>query len=432
MNNQILTTLKKRLEEISASYGEIGVEVQRNAVKEVLQYYVLNFIYHHPKYNNWVMYGGSALRICHDLDRMSVDLDFEVDREITNGFLGELEKDIIKHFKSTYDINSDLLTIGTTNNRGLTLKFHIGEELNLGFHSKQIHIKIDLNHFITRPKIVTEHWPQNEYQLSLAIKTYNMSALMASKIAAIFLRGQRGVGSMVYEEKGRDIYDLLWYMKKKIIPDLDYLKIKDVKEAKDLRTLFDKLTTKILNNPKTDENLKQDLTPLFADQTYIQNWIGNWRETYLRLLDEYKIHAVTDLEEVNVFQDFHSDIFSFIYSYKTEGGKSVKIVYQISDYWIDFGDGDLLIKASEKIKKKFKINNNRQTSNPPSQDKLIQYAELFYKKTEDYLKKTNRILIGNIITTKLIRMTADNLNQKEQILLNKSALLSCELDDLLK
>jgi len=41
-------------------------------------------------------------------------------------------------------------------------------------------------------------------------------------------------------------------------------------------------------------------------------------------------------------------------------------------------------------------------------------------------------MLGDAIITKVIRMTADNLNQKEQIVLNKSALLSCELDDLLK
>ena len=41
-------------------------------------------------------------------------------------------------------------------------------------------------------------------------------------------------------------------------------------------------------------------------------------------------------------------------------------------------------------------------------------------------------MLGDSIITKVIRMTADNLNPKEQILLNKSALLSCELDDLLK
>ena len=41
-------------------------------------------------------------------------------------------------------------------------------------------------------------------------------------------------------------------------------------------------------------------------------------------------------------------------------------------------------------------------------------------------------MLGDNITTKVIRMTADKLNQKEEILLNKSTLLSCELDDLLK
>ena len=41
-------------------------------------------------------------------------------------------------------------------------------------------------------------------------------------------------------------------------------------------------------------------------------------------------------------------------------------------------------------------------------------------------------MLGDSIVTKVIRMTADNLNQKEQIVLNKSTLLSCDLDDLLK
>jgi hypothetical protein len=40
--------------------------------------------------------------------------------------------------------------------------------------------------------------------------------------------------------------------------------------------------------------------------------------------------------------------------------------------------------------------------------------------------------LGDGIVTKTIRMTASNLNQKEQIVLTKSTLISCELDDLLK
>ena len=430
MNNQIIIALKKRLEEISA-YGGATAETQRNAIKEELQFYVLNFIYHHPKYSNWVMYGGSALRICHGLNRMSVDLDFEVAHTITNDFLDKLKEEILAHFKDTYNIDTDFLTIGITNNRGLTLKFHIGEELGLDLSSKQVHIKIDLNHFVPPKTVATENIPKNKDQFSFAIKTYNLSALMASKIAAIFLRGQRGVDKSIYEEKGRDIYDLLWYMSKKIVPDLDYLAAKDIKFA-DPKELFNKITIKILNNEKTDDNLKQDLTPLFIDQTFINNWLANWRTSYLRSLEEYRIYTVTTLEKINVYQDFHTDIFSFMYQYGTTENKQVKIILRISDYWIDFGEGNLLIETSEKIKKLFEFNSNGWTSNPPSQDKLMQYAELFYQKIEEYFKKTNHIMLGEAITTKVIRMTADNLNQKEQILLNKPALLSCKLDDLLK
>ena len=44
----------------------------------------------------------------------------------------------------------------------------------------------------------------------------------------------------------------------------------------------------------------------------------------------------------------------------------------------------------------------------------------------------NQVILGDGIVAKVIRMTADNLDQKEQIVLTKSALGSCELDDLLK
>ena len=41
-------------------------------------------------------------------------------------------------------------------------------------------------------------------------------------------------------------------------------------------------------------------------------------------------------------------------------------------------------------------------------------------------------MVGDGITTKIIRVNANNLNLKEEILLNESALRSRELDDLLK
>jgi len=426
MSEQISAILKRKLED--PTYGEIDAETRRNVLKEELQFYVLNFIYHHPEYNTWIMYGGSALRIIHGLNRMSVDLDFEISHTITEKFLKELKKEIEGYFVNTYGARTDFLTIKITHGRGLLLKFHIRKELSLGQASNQVHVKIDLNRFVA-PKTATERRPINHDQLSFVVLTYNMSALMASKLAAIFLRGTRGVGEATYEEKGRDIYDLLWYMGKKMVPDFDYLIAKGI-DVKDPKALFDKITIKILHNPKTDENLKQDLLPLFVDRTFIENWLKNWRESYLRLLDDYKIRTVTELEVVEIHQDFRTDNFYFHYLYKTEEKDLVRITYSISDYWVD--DVDLDTKVDKEIEEKIKFTSNGRSSKPAPSDKLKQYAALFHQKTEKYFKKTNRIILGDSIVTKLIRMTADNLNRKEQIVLNKLALLSCELDDLLK
>ena len=427
MNDQIMLTLKSKLDNL-APYGGCEVETQRNVLKEELQFYVLNYIYHHPEYSSWTMYGGSALRICHGLDRMSIDLDFEVTHTVSEAFLNELKDEIELHFKNTYGFGPELLTVKITTDRGLLLRFHIGDKLGISHPSKQVHVKIDLNHF-TAPKTVSERRPINHNQFSFVIKTYNMSVLMASKIAAILLRGQRGVGKAIYEEKGRDIYDLLWYMGKKVIPDLDYLNAKNI-DVKDPRALFNKLTLQM--NKVNDTNLKQDLTPLFVNQPYIENWLINWRESYLRLLDEYMIHTVTTLESVGVHQDFQTDVFSFVYRYSTDDGNMVRIIYKISDDWMIFRDGDLPTIVDEKINKIVEFANDGIGSRTSLQDKLMQYATLFYQKTESYLKKSNSIMLGDTIMTKLIRMTADDLNQKEQIVLNKSALLSCEFDDLFK
>ncbi len=427
MSEQITAILKRKLDDLS-SYGSIDAETLRNALKEDLQFFVLSFIYHHPEYNKWIMYGGSALRIIHGLDRMSVDLDFEVAHAITEKFLEELKREIGGYFINTYGADNDFLTIKIANGRGLLLKFHVGKELSLSHPSNQVHVKIDLNHFVA-PRTVTERRPINHDQLSFVILTYNMSALMASKLAAIFLRGTRGVGTAVFEEKGRDIYDLLWYMGKKVVPDFDYMIAKGI-DVNDPKALFDKLTLQM--NKVSDANLKNDLTPLFVDQSFISNWLKNWRESYLRLLNDYKISTIKELEDISIHQDFNNDVFSFIYSFKTDDNNSIRIVYRISDYWMEFRDGDLDTEIDKKIEAKIKFNSNGWSSRPTSQDRLKQYADLFYQKTEKYLKKTNNIILGDTMTTKVIRMTADNLNQKEQLVLNKSALLSCELDDLLK
>lgn len=422
MANQIILTIKQKLDDLTAA-GVSDAETLRNVAKEELQFYMLDFIYHHPTYSKWIMYGGSALRICHGLNRMSVDLDFEIDHSCTEIFLNELKENVVQHFSQQHALGADMLAIKVTHRRGLLLRFTIGDAVGIDHPSKQVHVKIDLNHFVAQ-KTVTERIPINHDQLAFVIRSYNMSALMASKIAAVLLRGTRGVGKATYEEKGRDIYDLLWYMEKKIVPDLDYLIAKNI-DITDLRALFNRLTLQM--NKVSEENLRQDLSPLFLDRTYIQNWLSQWHESYLRLLDGYKICTVTALREILVHRDPMSDNYSFLFFYDTEEGQPVRIRYTTSDYWFSFNDGKISTKIDANLIPLIHTQNKQDVG-----ERVKQYISLFYQKNADYLKKTNNIILGEGIQTKIIRMTTNDFNQKEQIILDRSTLLSCELEDLLK
>lgn len=434
MSEQISMRLMSKLADLSKFDG-LDAETSRNVLKEELQFYVLNFIYHHPIYGKWIMYGGTALRIVHGLDRMSVDLDFEVSKPITEEYLEELKKEIEDHFKNVYGAGAEFLTVKIANRRGLTLKFHVGSELSFGNSSEQVHVKIDLNYF-DAPNKVTERRPINRDQLSFVVTTYNMGTLMASKIAAIFLRGPRGVGKDTYEEKGRDIYDLLWYMDRKVIPDIDYLNAKGI-GTQDIRTLFDKLTVRM--NQVSDLNLRNDLLPLFTNRIFAENWLKNWRESYLRRVDDYGIATVTTLDKVQLDDNLGNNTLvprnrtlSFTFTYNTEEGNPVHIRYVVSEDWVLVHGSDLKMEPDQILSSKTEFPSGRWKMTPEIRDLFDRYTTLFYRKTESYLEKANRTIFGNEIVTKVIRMTADKFNQKEEIVLNRSAMLSSELDDLLK
>jgi predicted nucleotidyltransferase component of viral defense system len=422
MSEKIIAALKNKLNELAPGLAN-GPDVRLNAIKEELQYYVLNFIYHHPEYQKWVMYGGSALRIIHGLDRMSVDLDFEINDEVTDDLLSGLKNDLENYFVKDHGVGKDFLFFKTTEGRGLTLKFAIGKQLNLGTASDLVHVKIDLNPSTTL-KTVTERRPIAHGQFSFVILTYNMSALMASKIAAILLRPIRGVGDKTYGEKGRDIYDLLWYMGRTTIPDLDYLKAKGVQidNLKDLLSV--KLVLKM--NNVSQENLKEDLTPLFDNPVQIESWLKNWRELFINYLKKYEIRTIKGLKGITINQDSSSLIYIFAFRYEAEGGWPVRIVYQLS--WLRCRVEELDISADDKILGQIEYLSGIANPKQALRAKLEKYATLFSRKNTDYFKKSNHVVIGDVMETKLISTT----NSGEQLRLTKEALLSCGLEDLLK
>ncbi len=418
MNNHFLLLLKNMID-YTKSYYPCNAEILRNIVKEEIHYYILNFIYHHHKYCNWIMYGGSVLRICYELNRMSVDLDFEISEICTKDYLNKFKSDIENHFYNTY-LSQDKLKIKVSGKRGIMLKFIICKDLGIEHKSNQIRVRIDLNNFYNK-NFVTQKIPINHNQLSFSIQTYNISTLMASKIAAVLLRKDRIVGRNIYDEKGRDIYDLIWYMEQKIIPNIGYLNKKKL-QIIDINTLFKKLTTKLEKVNFT--NLQNDLLPLFLEKTYIINWLNQWYESYLRLLNNYNIYKIQSLHSILIKENLRDDYY-FYYIYVTEKGDKVSIEYSVSWEFINQINNDFNINIKTDISKLIKYNIQTKNKN------LEKYVYIFLNKNNNYFKKNNHIIFGNNIKTKKICYSANNSHIKDKINLDKNMFLSIDLESLL-
>ncbi len=418
MENTLIVNLEQKIKDLKER-EVVNALIQRNVIKEELHYYVLNFIYNHPEYSEWTMYGGSVLRICHNLNRMSIDLDFEISK-FPN--LKKLKEELIKYFRQDYNIDSSILEVKIKKNRGLKLKFKISEKLKIGLDSPKIHIKIDLNVFCSK-NLETEKLPilNKKWPLPFLIKTYTLENLMASKIAAVLGRRKRKRGKKLYGYKAEDIYDLVWYMRQQIVPNLEYLKEKELK-FNNYKELFDKLTIKI--NKVENKHLKDKLLPLFIDQKIINNWLKNWQDFFLSYKKKYEIYEITSIKEIRVEKDFNTKNHFIVLTYATEEKPTVDIIFKLTKEYLKFQKINYPIneKAIKLIPNKEEIS-----------DKLKKYISLFFEKTENYLKKTDYVVLGSQIETKLIRrVTAENLNPQKQILLDQSALKSCSLEDLLK
>jgi len=94
----MLDYIQGLLEERSSA----SIVFKRNLVKEYLQVLILSFLYTHREYRNLVFYGGSSLRHCYNLPRLSEDLDFvDIKKKID---LHGLAEDLANFFKKKYGL----------------------------------------------------------------------------------------------------------------------------------------------------------------------------------------------------------------------------------------------------------------------------------------------------------------------------------------
>ena len=79
-----------------------------NFLKEHLQYLVLSYLYNSPDFKKLVFKGGSCLRICFSLPRLSEDLDFDgkVNLLKLESFLKELKRPVFFLWKQKFKVKA--------------------------------------------------------------------------------------------------------------------------------------------------------------------------------------------------------------------------------------------------------------------------------------------------------------------------------------
>lgn len=283
MNNLILE-MKRITEE--AKDNNLSNLAIRTLLKEFLHYFVLDFIYN-SKFKNLIFYGGSCARIIYNLDRMSEDLDFEADKNLN---LNELAKELKNHFSSDLKLNDKFSIKKEKGINRIFLKFPVMNELELSPHKDEtLNIKVEIRsedkkHFKNLKPVFTLN---NMYGKSFIVKHYDLPTLFASKLAAILDRPSKGfkVGRADEEinYKGRDFYDLIWYMNQRILPDKDMLKANRI--TGNIGEVFDEISL-FIAKPNFKKGLKKDLEHLFPSQEFVENFVSIFRETFFRLKKE--------------------------------------------------------------------------------------------------------------------------------------------------
>lgn len=234
---------------------------KRNLLKNYLQVFILRYIYAHKKYSELVFYGGSALAHCYGLPCLSEDLDFvDISKKIN---LDKMAEDLKEYFEKEMDLP---IKIKIQKFR-IYLKFPILRQLDLSNNSQSdwLHLKVEIfKEFDFCKKYKIEIKPLFKFNQSILIKTFDLSTLMATKIRVILYRKWEKTsksGKILIDVKGRDYFDLMWYLQKGVSPNLDC--VENIADVDSLKEELLKIVAKV-----NERSIRLDLENFVADRNF--------------------------------------------------------------------------------------------------------------------------------------------------------------------
>lgn len=184
---------------------------KRNILREYLQSLILKVLFEKNFFKELIFVGGTALRFIHSAKRFSEDLDFSSFSGISvfPGMLKELEREL-----NSYNLAVNFKKKTEGNVRNAFINFPgILKKLGLSGHgSEAVSIKLEVD--FNQPEGGGTELHLLNKDFSFYVNSYDLPSLMAGKIHAVLFRKYA---------KGRDYYDLVWYLGKKVTPNLELL-----------------------------------------------------------------------------------------------------------------------------------------------------------------------------------------------------------------
>ncbi len=269
-----MATLIQSLGNALSNKVSLPNEIKRVVLKEVLQAYVLDYLYNHPTYRKLNFYGGTCLHMVYNLNRLSEDIDLDNTPGVD---ISNLHEDFLTYFRSriSYPDITAKSQLGEWGVQRITLKFPILYELGLSVHlNESLQLKVEISQH--KQIAIIQKTPLFISGHSLVASHFTLESMMAGKIIACLERnfqpGKEGIPI-----KGRDFYDLLWFMQQKIQPLAEKLQ-KDGKQPYTGATAFQLLAKKVAHIKLSD--LEVDLLPLFEQRSFLEAWLESFHQNF--------------------------------------------------------------------------------------------------------------------------------------------------------
>ena len=191
-----------------------GYNAKLNTMREYLQAFMLRILFKNDFFQHAVFLGGTCLRFIYNLKRFSEDLDFSLQKVEGFDFEGVMDSLESELRDSGYDTRVKIKRDGVDSGmfRFAGLLFDAGMS---GRKEENISIKIELDRRPPAGARAETHIIDKYF--TLGIVSFDLSTLFAGKINALLTRNY---------VKGRDYYDLFWYLTvhRDLQPNVEFLK----------------------------------------------------------------------------------------------------------------------------------------------------------------------------------------------------------------